>query len=90
MSAKVFLDGISHFEYSVISYFHRCTGTSSPPCITRATCFGFEKNAEFYSLLCKKVHISFWYVLMMLIQGPPKKCIHALTKENSTLYNRLL
>ena len=24
------------------------------------------------------------------IQGPPKKCIHNLTKENSTLYNRLL
>ena len=24
------------------------------------------------------------------IQGPPKKCIHTLTKENSTLYNRLL
>jgi hypothetical protein len=23
-------------------------------------------------------------------QGPPKKCIHILTKENSTLYNRLL
>ena len=23
-------------------------------------------------------------------QGPPKKCIHTLTKENSTLYNRLL
>jgi len=25
-----------------------------------------------------------------IIQGPPKKCIHTLTKENSTLYNRLL
>jgi len=24
------------------------------------------------------------------IQGPPKKCIHTLTKENSALYNRLL
>ena len=24
------------------------------------------------------------------IQGPPKKCIHTLTKENSMLYNRLL
>ena len=24
------------------------------------------------------------------IQGPPKECIHTLTKENSTLYNRLL
>ena len=24
------------------------------------------------------------------VQGPPKKCIHTLTKENSTLYNRLL
>ena len=24
------------------------------------------------------------------IQGPPKKCIHTLMKENSTLYNRLL
>jgi hypothetical protein len=24
------------------------------------------------------------------LQGPPKKCIHNLTKENSTLYNRLL
>jgi len=24
------------------------------------------------------------------IQGPPKKCIHTLTKENSSLYNRLL
>ena len=24
------------------------------------------------------------------IQGPPKKCIHTLTKENSKLYNRLL
>ena len=24
------------------------------------------------------------------IQGPPKKCIHILTKENSTLCNRLL
>jgi len=24
------------------------------------------------------------------IQGLPKKCIHTLTKENSTLYNRLL
>ena len=24
------------------------------------------------------------------IQGPPKKYIHTLTKENSTLYNRLL
>ena len=23
-------------------------------------------------------------------QGPPKKCIHNLTKENSMLYNRLL
>ena len=67
MSAKVFLDGISHFQHSVISYFHRCTGTFSPPCITRVTCFSFEKNAEFYSLLCKKVHISFWYVLIMLI-----------------------
>jgi len=26
----------------------------------------------------------------MKIQGPPKKCIHTLTKENTTLYNRLL
>jgi len=26
----------------------------------------------------------------LCIQGPPKKCIHTLTKENSTLYNRLL
>jgi len=26
----------------------------------------------------------------LFIQGPPKKCIHNLTKENSTLYNRLL
>ena len=24
------------------------------------------------------------------IQGPPKQCIHTLTKENSMLYNRLL
>ena len=24
------------------------------------------------------------------IQGPPKKCVHTLMKENSTLYNRLL
>jgi len=24
------------------------------------------------------------------IQDPPKKCIHSLTKENSTLYNQLL
>ena len=24
------------------------------------------------------------------IQGPPKKCIHTLTKENSKLYKRLL
>ena len=24
------------------------------------------------------------------IQGPPNKCIHTLTKENSMLYNRLL
>ena len=24
------------------------------------------------------------------IQGPPKKCVHTLTKENPTLYNRLL
>ena len=23
-------------------------------------------------------------------QGPPKKCIHTLTKESSTLYNRVL
>ena len=26
----------------------------------------------------------------LYIQGPPKKCKHTLTKENSTLYNRLL
>jgi hypothetical protein len=26
----------------------------------------------------------------MYIQGPPRKCIHTLTKENSTLYNRFL
>ena len=26
----------------------------------------------------------------LYIQDPPKKCIHTLTKENSTLYNRLL
>ena len=29
-------------------------------------------------------------VFQVEIQGPPKKCIHTLTKENSTLYNRLL
>ena len=28
--------------------------------------------------------------IYIYIQGPPKKCIHTLTKENSTLYNRLL
>jgi len=28
--------------------------------------------------------------LCRYIQGPPKKCIHTLTKENSMLYNRLL
>ena len=28
--------------------------------------------------------------IYIYIQGPPKKCIHTLTKENSALYNRLL
>ena len=28
--------------------------------------------------------------LCSTIQGPPKKCIHTLTKGNCTLYNRLL
>ena len=28
--------------------------------------------------------------LLFNIQGPPKKCMNTLTKENSTLYNRLL
>ena len=25
--------------------------------------------------------------IYVYVQGPPKKCIHTLTKENSTLYN---
>jgi hypothetical protein len=30
------------------------------------------------------------YMNLVNVQGPPKKCIHNLTKGNSTLYNRLL
>jgi len=31
-----------------------------------------------------------FYIFIKKIQVTPKKCIHTLTKENSTLYNRLL
>jgi len=39
---------------------------------------------------CKFVGRSEGCVIYIYIQGPPKKCIHTLTKENSSLYNRLL
>ena len=32
-------------------------------------------------------HLTFLrLVILIIIQGPPKKCIHTLTKENSMLY----
>ena len=48
---KCFMYGTSHFQHSVMYKFHRCTRTFGPLCITKATCFGVEKNAEFYSLV---------------------------------------
>ena len=45
---------------------------------------------ELSVLSMELVHIALPASINCYIQDPPKKCIHTLTKENSTLYNRLL
>jgi len=40
--------------------------------------------------VCVCVYVYVCVCVCVYTQGPPKKCIHTLTKENSTLYNLLL
>ena len=41
--------------------------------------------------VCTHIHChDFSFNMCLCIQGPSKKCIHTLTKENSMLYNQLL
>ena len=78
-------------------------GCTSLPKTVGNTCYGYHGEQETGSLvpIMEPNFLAAWAVYSRYteiglqangaqIQGPPKKCVHTLTKENSTLYNRLL
>ena len=52
----------------------------------RSSCTPVSGNITLQSIIYISGHTFLTQITEIHIQGPPKKCIHTLTKENSTLY----
>ena len=77
---------VCHHSFLMIMVSKQCSYTFTPAFSVMA-CTGIALTS---SSLGTEIWTAEVYQNMAHIQGPSKKCIHTLTKENSTLYNRLL
>jgi len=64
-----------------------CIVTAKYNDLNKETYWGILKKKK--NIVQVLTHERRHHEVLEYIQGPPKKCIHTLTKENFTLYNRL-